>query len=186
RRGQGPATAWRGRGRGRQDPQRGDAGRPPVLRLPPQAGGLPEDARRRQIDAVALDAPRNLRPAVRPPGPRQEEGAQVMRWLLLLIPVPLVGLYLLTGVVQVRPGERAVIRRFGRVLEDKPGPGLLVGLPWGMDRVDRVEVDAVRELTIGYDGDPGDGSIIPAGQLLTGDSNLVNVQFTLYYKVSPD
>jgi membrane protease subunit HflK len=107
-----------------------------------------------------------------------------MRWLL--IPVALVALYLLTGVVQVRPGERAVIRRFGRVLDDKPGPGLLVGLPWGMDRVDRVEVDAVRELTIGYDGDPGDGSIIPAGQLLTGDSNLVNVQFTLYYKVAPD
>jgi membrane protease subunit HflK len=106
-----------------------------------------------------------------------------MRWLL--IPVALVVLYLLTGVVQVRPGERAVIRRFGRVLEDKPGPGLLVGLPWGMDRVDRVEVDAVRELTIGYEGDPGDGSTIPAGQLLTGDNNLVNVQFTLYYKVDP-
>jgi membrane protease subunit HflK len=107
-----------------------------------------------------------------------------MRWLLI-IPAALVVLYLLTGVVQVRPGERAVIRRFGRVLEEKPGPGLLVGLPWGMDRVDRVEVDAVREITVGYDGDPGDGSTLPAGQLLTGDNNLVNVQFTLYYKVAP-
>ena len=27
---------------------------------------------------------------------------------------------------------------------------------------------------------------MPAGQLLTGDHNLVNVQATLYYKVRPD
>ena len=62
-----------------------------------------------------------------------------MKRRLLLYPVVLllVG-YLLTGVTQVRPGERAVVRRFGRVLEQKPEPGLWIGLPWGMDRVDRV------------------------------------------------
>ena len=32
--------------------------------------------------------------------------------------VALLAAYLLTGVVQVRPGERAVVRRFGRVLEE--------------------------------------------------------------------
>jgi membrane protease subunit HflK len=98
----------------------------------------------------------------------------------------LLGLYLLTGVAQVRPGERAVVRRFGRVLPDKPGPGLWVGLPWGMDRVDRIEVDAVREVSVGYEGDPGDGSVLPAGQLATGDNNLVNVHLSLHYKVSPE
>jgi membrane protease subunit HflK len=97
----------------------------------------------------------------------------------------LLALYLLTGVVQVRPGERAVVRRFGRVLPEKPGPGLWVGLPWGMDRVDRIEVDAVRTVSVGYDGDPGDGAV-PAGQFITGDNNLVNVNFSLFYKVDPD
>ena len=53
---------------------------------------------------------------------------------------------LTAGVVQVRPGERAVVRRFGRVLEHKPEPGLWVGLPWGMDRVDRVAVDRVQSV----------------------------------------
>ena len=63
-----------------------------------------------------------------------------MRFLKWILPLGIV-LYLLTGVVEVRRGERAVVRRFGRVLAEQPEPGLWVGLPWGMDRVDRVEVD---------------------------------------------
>src|SRR6476469_9592179 len=94
-------------------------------------------------------------------------------------------LYLLTGVVQVRRGERAVVRRFGRVLEHSPEPGLWVGLPWGMDRVDRVEVDTVRSVEVGYD-EAGGEAALPAGQVLTGDNNLVNVRVTLFYKVRPD
>ncbi len=90
--------------------------------------------------------------------------------------------YLLTGLVQVRPGERAVVRRFGRVLAEKPEPGLWVGLPWGMDRVDRVAVDRVQSVTVGY-RETDAGETMPPGQLLTGDHNLVNVQAALYYKV---
>jgi membrane protease subunit HflK len=105
-------------------------------------------------------------------------------WALLI--VLLVG-YLLTGVVQVRPGERAVVRRFGRVLEHKPEPGLWVGLPWGMDGVDRVAVDQVRSVVVGYrDDESGAGDAMPAGQLLTGDHNLVNVSVKLNYSVRPD
>jgi len=103
---------------------------------------------------------------------------------LLLVVVAVIG-YGLTGVVQVRPGERAVVRRFGRVLAEKPEPGLWIGLPWGMDRVDRVAVDRVQNVVVGYTQDEG-GNVMPAGQLLTGDHNLVNVQATVYYKVRPD
>ena len=91
--------------------------------------------------------------------------------------------YLLTGVAQVRPGERAVVRRFGQVVA-QPAPGLWIGLPWGMDRVDRVPVNFVRRLTVGYEqgGDPD--ALMPAGQLLTGDQNLVNVQVAVDYSVA--
>jgi membrane protease subunit HflK len=94
--------------------------------------------------------------------------------------------YLLTGVVQVRPGERAVVRRFGRVLGHKPEPGLWVGLPWGMDRVDRVAVDQVRSVVVGYQDDEPAGDAMPAGQLLTGDHNLVNVRVKINYRVRPE
>jgi membrane protease subunit HflK len=108
----------------------------------------------------------------------------MMRWGWLVLLLVLLG-YALTGVVQVLPGERAVVRRFGRVLEERPEPGLWIGLPWGMDRVDRVAVDRVQSVTVGYQEQ--DGSIaMPAGQMLTGDHNLVNVQATLYFKVQPE
>jgi membrane protease subunit HflK len=91
------------------------------------------------------------------------------------------GAYLLTGVYQVAPEERAVVRRFGAIVAH-PMPGLGVGLPWGIDRVDRVPVRTVRQLRVGYDPDTTNDTA-PAGQLLTGDQNLVNVQLVLDYAV---
>jgi membrane protease subunit HflK len=102
-----------------------------------------------------------------------------LRYILLLL---LCG-YLATGVAQVRPEERAVVRRFGKVVA-RPGPGLWVGLPWGIDRVDRVPVRAVRQLDVGYNPEAGDDAPgTSAGQLLTGDQNLVNVKLVLEYAV---
>jgi membrane protease subunit HflK len=111
---------------------------------------------------------------------------RVLRYLLLALAVVAAGLYLLSGVVQVQPGERAVVRRFGRVLEEKPGPGLWVGLPWGMDQVDRVSIDEVRRVEVGYNPDQDDGVSSPAGQMLTGDHNLINVRVVLRYRVDQD
>lgn len=88
-----------------------------------------------------------------------------MKYLLLLLVVA----YLLTGVAVVGPDERAVVRRFGRVVAH-PGPGLWVGLPWGVDRVDRLPVRAVRQLAVGATAEDE-----AAGLFLTGDQNLVAV-----------
>jgi len=101
------------------------------------------------------------------------------RYLLLLALVA----YLLTGLAQVRPEERAVVRRFGRVVA-RPGPGLWVGLPWGIDRVDRVPVRTVRQLRAGFTPETAsDAAGTPPGQYLTGDQNLVNVQLVLDYAI---
>lgn len=107
-----------------------------------------------------------------------------MRYLLAALGLVFLA-SLLTAVTQVRPGERAVVRRFGRILPDKPKPGLYVGLPWGMDRVDRVPVGRVRQVVVGH-AEPGDEDGTPAGQLLTGDHNLVNVRVEVYYRVVED
>lgn len=108
-----------------------------------------------------------------------------MRYVLFAV-VLLFLASLLTAVTQVRPGERAVVRRFGRVV-DKPAPGLWIGLPWGMDRVDRVPIDLVRRVPVGYQPDGEEsGQTTPPGQLLTGDHNLVNAQVVLDYAVRED
>lgn len=99
-----------------------------------------------------------------------------------LIPLAVV-VYLLTGLVQVRPEERGVVRRFGQVVA-RPGPGLWVGLPWGIDSVERVPVRTVRQLTVGYNPETwSDTPGSPPGQFLTGDQNLVNVQLVLDYAI---
>src|SRR4029077_16934917 len=108
--------------------------------------------------------------------------AVIMRYFLAACGLLLLG-YLLTGVSQIRPGERAVVRRFGKVV-DVPRPGLYVGLPWGMDRVDRVPADLLRRVQVGYPRDWVDGGQTqPPGQLLTGDHNLVNLQVEIDYAV---
>lgn len=108
-----------------------------------------------------------------------------MRRWIWIIPIFLLTAYLLTGVASVRPGERAVVRRFGAVVAT-PGPGLWVGLPRGVDRVDKVAVDFVRRVTVGYDQDVDADVPLPAGQLLTGDQNLVNVRAAVDYTVRAD
>jgi membrane protease subunit HflK len=109
-----------------------------------------------------------------------------VRRYVLLGAAALFLLSLLSAFTQVQPGEIAVVRRFGRVLEDRPGPGLYVGLPWGMDQVDRVEVDKVRRITVGYTGIESESEANPPGQLLTGDHNLVNIAIVIDYKVNPE
>ena len=90
--------------------------------------------------------------------------------------------YLATGVYQVGPDERAVVRRFGKVVA-RPGPGLGFALPWGIDRVDRVPGRAVRQVRVGYNPDTTEPGATPQGQLLTGDQNLVNVQLVVDFAV---
>jgi membrane protease subunit HflK len=109
-----------------------------------------------------------------------------MRRLLGIVGLVVVVGYLLTGVTQVRPGEQAVVRRFGRVVAT-PGPGLWLGLPWGFERVDRILIHEPRQVKVGYDPEVEDtGQTMPAGQLLTGDLNLVNVQAVIRYRVQAD
>src|ERR1700682_3299804 len=105
-----------------------------------------------------------------------------MRWIGYLLAIVLVG-YLLTGVRQIQPGERAVVTRWGRIV-DRPRPGLFVGFPYGIDRVERLSVDSVRRIEVGFrPGLEGEDQESPPGQLLTGDHNLVNVQVAVDFAV---
>jgi membrane protease subunit HflK len=89
-----------------------------------------------------------------------------------------------TGWCLVSPGEVVVVRRFGRPVDPPWGPGLHWRLPLGMDRLDRVRSDAVRQVTIGLAG-PADSDLEPsAGEVMTGDLNLLRFQATVQYRVA--
>ncbi|RUL86191.1 FtsH protease activity modulator HflK [Tautonia sociabilis] len=96
--------------------------------------------------------------------------------------------FAVSGVRVIRQDEVGVVRRFGAVRPELWGPGLHWGLPWGMDRVDRLQPGKTRSLTIGDDGQtaaPLSRRPDPeADDVLTGDLNLVTAQVTLQYRVS--
>ncbi len=105
---------------------------------------------------------------------------KTIRWLILLAAVA----YLLTGIHQIRPEERAVVKRLGRIAA-RPGPGLWIGLPWGIDRVERVPIAQVQRVSVGYQLEAEESSLaVPPGLLLTGDNNLVNLRVSVDFAVA--
>lgn len=101
----------------------------------------------------------------------------------LLIPIAVLAVAA-TGFVSVAPGESAVVRRFGRLLPDAWGPGLHLGLPLGLDRVERVETGRVRRVEVGLADVPGPEDDPGAGEYLTGDLNLIHARAVVQYRVA--
>jgi membrane protease subunit HflK len=104
--------------------------------------------------------------------------------ILLIVASLAAALTAATGWCLVVPGEVVVVRRFGRVVDPPWGPGLHWRLPLGMDRLDRVRSDTVRQVTIGLAGPAGSDREASAGEVMTGDLNLLRFQATVQYRVA--
>ena len=114
---------------------------------------------------------------------------QAFRHLKLTIVVPIavtaaVIVYLLTGIYIVNPGERAVVKRFGRVITTE-GEGAHYRIPWPVDSVEVVNVGKVRRADIGMVlPEHEHPAFLPEKlQLLTGDENIINVEAIIHYKI---
>jgi modulator of FtsH protease HflK len=85
-----------------------------------------------------------------------------------------------SGIYIVDEGERGVITRFG-AYEGTRGPGMHWHLPWPMERREVINVEAQRTLEVGVrqDTDVADESL-----MITGDRNIVDVDFRVYYRIS--
>ena len=111
-----------------------------------------------------------------------------MRRLLLATVVIAMLAYLGTGIAVVQQDEVGVVRRFGAAQAETWQPGLHLGLPRGLGRLDRVKTGQTRTLTVGARGlqsAPFSRSPKPdADDFLTGDLNLVTAQAALQYRVT--
>lgn len=93
--------------------------------------------------------------------------------------------YVLTGIYIVNPGEQAVIKRFGRILDKPVSEGIHYRLPWPVDKVEKVNVSEVRRADVGvslpdhiHKDDPPQNI-----QLLTGDENIISTEAIVHYKI---
>ncbi len=96
--------------------------------------------------------------------------------------------YAATGIYTVAENEVGVVRRFGRFDPPLREPGLHFGLPWGLDRVDRVKPREVKRLTVGMGSTAdrllGAPATSPTSLFLTGDQNLVVIQAIVQYSIA--
>lgn len=83
-----------------------------------------------------------------------------------------VAIYFLSGVYFVNWDEVGIVRRFGVVVNAEASPGINYRLPFPVDEVTLVKKDNILKLETGQN------------ELLTGDTNLVNVNMTVHYTVS--
>ena len=105
---------------------------------------------------------------------------------LLTLALGILGVYRLTGIYIVNPGEQAVIRRFGAVQPTPVSGGIHYRLPFPFDEVQKVNVSEVRRADVGmslpehmHENDPPE-----AIQLITGDANIITSEAIVHYKVS--
>jgi membrane protease subunit HflK len=116
-----------------------------------------------------------------------EAGRQIRRFgtgkALGLGLVGLTVLWLVSGFYAVGPGERGVVRLFGKVV-GQTEPGLRYRLPWPIQTHNVVDVSRVRRSEIGFRAVEGRSTGVPAESLmLTGDENIVDVQLFVQYLV---
>ena len=96
--------------------------------------------------------------------------------------------WLATGIFIIDPEEEGVIKRFGEVTE-VVGPGPHYHLPSPIETVQIAPVTAVRRLEIGFRtiqlGPPAKyRRVLKESLMLTGDENIIDVQFIVQYRIS--
>lgn len=87
----------------------------------------------------------------------------------------------------VNDKQRAVVTTFGKVTGTKEA-GLYFKLPFGIEQAYLVDVNVYQKIELGYRTDPaapgGYTLVSDESKMITGDYNIVNVEFFVEYKVS--
>ena len=101
----------------------------------------------------------------------------------------LVALVVLTAALScfytVDDKQQAVVTTFGKVT-DVTNAGLHFKLPFGIQKISKVDVNVYQKIELGYRSGSNDGYAVNTNEstMITGDYNIVNVDFFVEYKIS--
>lgn len=135
------------------------------------SGGGPrpdlEDLLKRGQDSLRRMLPRNFRGS----------GAAVAGLIVAAV-------WLASGIYVVDPEEQGVVLRFGAFV-GKTTPGINYHLPWPIESVETPKVTRENQLNIGYRIGTADGTrdVPEEGLMLTGDENIVDINFTVFWVI---
>ena len=109
-----------------------------------------------------------------------------LRKLLLIGAVALVVIIgVLTCFYTVDDKQQAVVTTFGKVT-DITDAGLHMKLPFGIQRVQTVDVNVYQKIELGYVTQENGAAVTKTSEstMITGDYNIVNVDFFVEYKIT--
>ncbi len=101
-----------------------------------------------------------------------------------LIPIVAGGafaLWALSGFYVVQPSEQAIVLTFGAYSRTET-PGLRYHLPVPIEHVEKVAVTELKRTDVGGAG--GDAESTAASQMLTGDEQIIDIDFSVTWRVS--
>lgn len=107
---------------------------------------------------------------------------------LALAGVALVALWLASGLYRVQPDEQGVVLRFGEWVRIEP-PGLRWHIPAPFESVLRPKVTRVNRIEIGFRSGvegrrgAGDRDVADESLMLTGDENIIDIDFTVFWLI---
>jgi modulator of FtsH protease HflK len=108
------------------------------------------------------------------------------KWLAAAVVVATIG-YLFTGLTIIAQDEVGVLRRLGAVSPEPWLPGMHLGFPFGIDRVDRIKRDEARTIRVGAAGlesaPMSRGPDTDSDDFLTGDLNLVTAEAQVQFRI---
>ncbi len=111
---------------------------------------------------------------------------KLKRSAYIAVAIFLVALTALTCFYTVNDKQQAVVTTFGKVT-DVVDAGVHFKLPFGIQQVHKVDVNVYQKIELGYTttGDDYFGTAVSnESSMITGDYNIVNVDFFVEYKIS--
>jgi membrane protease subunit HflK len=105
---------------------------------------------------------------------------------VIVAAVAVIVLWGASGFYRVQPDEQGVVLRFGAYVA-KTTPGLNYHLPWPIESVLTPKVTRVNPIEIGFRSGQiggGAGQVDPEGLMLTGDENIVDINFTVFWVIN--
>lgn len=115
---------------------------------------------------------------------KQPDLKKIKRTALLMILFAVIFVFGLTCYYTVDDKQQAVVTTFGKVT-DITDAGVHLKLPFGIQQVEKVDVNVYQKITLGYNP-VGSGYTVDDREsaMITGDYNIVNVDFFVEYKIS--
>ena len=120
-----------------------------------------------------------------PPQKKPADPKKLANKILIALAVLLVAITALTSFYTVDDKQQAVVTTFGKVT-DITDPGLHFKAPFGIQQVHKVDVNVYQKIELGYITDANGNAVTKTGEstMITGDYNIVNVDFFVEYKIS--